>query len=242
MKFIKIKTRKFLPPKDNIFKLLNQHLPKLKEGDILFITSKVLGIHQGRTIKITNPKNKNKIIKKEADASLSKHKLAEHEFILTIKDHTLIPSAGIDESNGNGYYILWPKYTQKLLKEIWQYLRKKYKIKNLGVVTTDSHCVPLRRGTQGISIGFYGFEPTKDYRGKPDIFGKKLKYTQTNIVDPLSAMAVIYMGEGQEKTPLVIARGLDFVKFTTKNLYKDLIIEPNNDIFAPLLKQFGLKN
>jgi dihydrofolate synthase / folylpolyglutamate synthase len=48
-----------------------------------------------------------------------------------MKDNTLIPSAGIDESNANGYYILRPKNIQKMTKEIWQYLKKKCKIKKL---------------------------------------------------------------------------------------------------------------
>ena len=228
-----------MPPKIDIFKVFNQSLPKLKEGDVLFITSKILGLHQGRTIKIQNPNLKFQIIKQEADFALPLHKLAGHEFVLTIKDHTLIPSAGIDESNGNGYYILWPKNTQKLLKDIWKYLINKHKIKNLGVVATDSHAIPLRWGAQGISIGFYGFKPLKDYRGSKDIFGRKLKFTQSNIVDSLSATAVLLMGEGKEKTPMLIARGLNFLKFTNKDLYKTLVINPKDDIYAPLLKPFG---
>ena len=239
MKFIKVKIRALLPPKDDIFKAFYKHLPKLKEGDVLFITSKVLAIHQGRCVRISqNTKHKTQVIKQEADAWLPPHKLAGHEFILSIKDHTLIPSAGIDESNGNGYYILWPKNTQILLKEIWTVLRKKYKVKNLGVVATDSHTTPMRWGTQGISIGFYGFHPLRDYRGKQDIFGRKLKFTQSNIVDALSAAAVLFMGEGNEKTPMLIARGLNFVRFTTKDMYKSFVIHPKDDIYAPLLKPF----
>lgn len=230
-----------MPPKDDIFKLIDRHLPKLREDDVLFITSKILGVHQGRTLKIQETRDKNQVIKQEADFSLPKHKLAGHDFILTIKDNTLIPTAGIDESNGNGYYILWPKNTQKLLKEIWQFLRKKYKIKNLGVVATDSHTIPLRWGTQGISIGFYGFKPLLDYRGKKDIFGRKLKFTQSNIVDSLSATAVLLMGEGSEKTPLLILRGAKFIKFTATDNYKKLVIDPKHDIYAPLLKPFRKK-
>jgi F420-0:gamma-glutamyl ligase len=238
MRFIKVKTRPFLPPQDDLFELMDQHLPKLKEGDILFITSKILGMHQGRTVKIQKPNDKFQIIKQEADFSLPKHKVGGHGFMLTIKDHTLIPSAGIDESNGNGYHILWPQNTQKLLREIWKYLSKKHHIKNLGIVATDSHTIPLRWGTQGISIGFYGFKPLVDYRGQKDIFGRLLKYTQSNVVDSLTATAVLLMGEGKEKTPMLIARGLNFVKFTTKDLYKTLVINPKHDIYAPLLKPF----
>jgi F420-0:gamma-glutamyl ligase len=237
MEFIPIKTTALKPPKSDIFKVVNKNLPRLKNGDVLFITSKILAIHQGRTTKL-GTKDKYKLIKQEADFSLPMHKLAGHKFILTIKDHTLIPNAGIDESNGNGFYVLWPKNTQKLLKEIWQYLRKKNKIKNLGVVATDSHTIPLRWGTLGISTGFYGINPLKDYRGAKDIFGRKLQFTQSNIIDALSAAAVLFIGEGKEKTPMLIARGLNFIKFSNKDLYKKLVINSKDDIYAPLLKQF----
>lgn len=240
MQFIKIKTRSLLPPKDDIFKLFDGYLPKLKNGDILFITSKILGIHQGRSVKVVGA-NKKKLIYSEADSVVVGPTYKKSKFYLTLKDYTLIPSAGIDESNGNGYYILWPKNTQKLLKEIWKYLKQKYWLQNLGVVATDSHTIPLRWGTQGISIGFYGFKPLKDYRGTKDIFNRKLKYTQSNIVDSLTAAAVLFMGEGKEKTPLLIARGLDFIKFTEKDLYKTLVIDPKHDIYAPLLKPFAKK-
>jgi F420-0:gamma-glutamyl ligase len=226
-----------LPPKDSIYKALDEHLPKLKEGDVVFITSKILAIHQGRTIKIGEV-SKKKIIYSEAEKVAEGPTYKGQKFYLTIKDYTLIPSAGIDESNGNGYYILWPKNTQKLLKEIWLYLKKKYKLKNLGVVSTDSHTTPLRWGVTGISTGFFGFKPLKDMRGKKDIFGRKLKATQVNLVDGYSSAAVVLMGEGNEQVPIVILRGAKNLQFTNKDTYKDLVIEPKNDIYRSFFKHF----
>jgi len=244
MQFLPIKTRKFIPPKDDIFGLLDNYLPRLKEGDVVFITSKVLSIHQGRCIKIkpadksARYTQKHQLIKTEADYSLPLNKVNGSDIVLTIKDHTLIPSAGIDESNANGYLILWPKNINRLCKEIAQYLKKKHHIKKLAVVATDSHTTPLRWGVTGISIGFFGLEPTFDYRGKKDIYGRKLKYTKANIVDALSAMAVLLMGEGNEKIPMVILRGAKIVKFTTKDTYRKFVIDPKKDLYYPLLKVF----
>src|SRR3989344_7181655 len=184
MRFIKIKTRAFLPPKDDIYDLLNR-IKKINDGDILVITSKILGIHQGRCIKIEPGVKKLDLIKQEAEYyKLSKVK--QQKFVLTIKNHVLALSAGIDESNANGYYVLLPKDVNKLLKEIWTYLKKRHKIKNFGVIATDSHTFPMRRGSIGIAIGFYGFHPQKDYRKEKDIFGRKFHFTQTDIVDALA--------------------------------------------------------
>jgi dihydrofolate synthase / folylpolyglutamate synthase len=241
MKFLPVKTRKLYPPKDDFFKALNANLPKLKDGDVLLIASKVLAIHQGRCEKNQEPRTKsqkNILIKKEADYSLPSHMVNSSDIILTIKDYTLIPSAGIDESNGNGYFILWPRDVNRLLKKLVMSLKKKHRLKNLAAIAVDSHTTPLRWGTQGISIGFYGLKPVYDYRGKKDIFNRKLKYTQRNLVDTLADLGALMMGEGNEQTPAVILRGAKFVKFTNQDTYKQLVIPPKKDLYYPLLKPF----
>jgi F420-0:gamma-glutamyl ligase len=238
MKFIPIKTRAILPPEDDIYAILDESLPQLREGDVLFITSKVLAIHQGRCVKIRPGGLKERLIKQEADRYAHSHLKSWKNLYLTIKDHTLIANAGIDESNANGYYILWPRRPSALAKEICSYLKRKYKLKKLAVVVTDSHIIPLRHGTLGISIGFYGMEPLYDYRGKPDIFGRLLKHTTKNVVDGLSTMAVLLMGEGDERTPLLVLRGAKFITFTDKDTHRASVVAPDNDLYAPLWRAF----
>jgi dihydrofolate synthase / folylpolyglutamate synthase len=227
-----------LPPRDNIYPVFDASLPKLKEGDVLFVTSKILAIHQGRCVKIGSGTTKERLIKKEAERYAHSHLKTWKNLYLTIKEHTLIANSGIDESNANGYYVLWPRGSTALAKEIRNYLRKKFSIKKLAVVVTDSHIIPMRRGALGISIGFYGMEPLYDYRGKPDIFGRLLKHTTKNIIDALSTMAVLVMGEGNEKTPMVILRGAKFIDFTDKNTYRKSVVPSEDDIYAPLWRAF----
>ena len=149
MRFIKVKTRAFLPPKDDIYDLLSS-VKNLKDGDVVAITSKVLAIHQGRCVKIDSTVNKNKLIKQEAEA-YKFTKVKQQKFVLTIKNHVLGLSAGIDESNANGYYVFLPNDVNKLLKEIWLYLRRRHKLRRLGLIATDSHTFPIRRGTIGLA-------------------------------------------------------------------------------------------
>jgi len=160
---------------------------------------------------------------------------------LTVKDNTLIPSAGIDESNSNNYYVLWPKESHKEAKKICKYLQNKFNLEKLAVIITDSHTVPLRYGTIGISTGFYGLEPFKDYRGQKDIFGREMKMSRSNVVDALSVIGVLNMGEGNEQTPMVIIRNANQVEFTKRDTYKELIIPVKEDIYCPLLKNFYKK-
>lgn len=242
MQVIPIKTKKFLPPKDDLYEELKR-LPKLKEGDVLIITSKVLAIHQGRCVKIKtgSRKEKTELAKKQTKYFLKRpYKKGKYSF-LTIINKALISSAGIDKSNGNGYYILLPNKLKKQTREIWEFLKKRDHIKKLGVIVSDSQCVPMRLGTIGVSIGFFGFEPVIDVRKKPDIFGQPLQITRINLTDALAVIGNSIMGESSEQTPLVIIRGYKNIKYTTKDASQKLLINPKDDMYAPLLKIFKKK-
>lgn len=231
--FSPIKTRIVIPPKDEIWDILDS-LPPLQEKDIVFITSKVLAIHQGRCVPC-NETDKNELIKQEATYYLPYVHPQGFNVNLTITDNILIAAAGIDASNANDHYILWPKDVDVLCFEIREYLCKKNAIHDLGVVSTDSHTTPLRYGVVGITTGLAGIEPVKDFRGKKDLFGREMLLTQVNEVDALSSMAVLLMGETNECTPIVLLRGYDKIAFNEKASMKDFKIPPEIDLYTPLL-------
>ena len=232
MKFLPIKTRKFLPPQDDLYALLDESLPPLKNKDILVITSKIVSIGQGRTVKITAKTDRIALIKSEADAYL-----ADNPSSLAIKDHTLTPYAGIDRSNANGYYVLWPKNPPSAAKAIYKHLRRRHRIKQLGIIIADSFCLPFRWGHLGISIGFFGLNPVYFYTGKKDIFGRKLIRASSNLVDALAGLAVVHMGEGNEQTPLCLVRGFNKLKFSAKDQTQNFYISPADDLYTPLLSR-----
>jgi len=240
-----IKTRKFLPPQDRLEDLL-EVLPSLKENSIVAITSKVVSITEGRCIKLSEYPEKDILVAKEADIYLSRDLVPNKWVMHTIKNNLLIPSSGIDESNGDGYYILWPKDSKKSAKKIWEYLTQKHNIKNLGVIITDSHSIPLRRGLVGISLGHFGFGPLRDYRQDEDLFGRNLIFSMTNIADSLASAAVFVMGEGKEQTPIALIEDLNGVEFINGNKTltgadSDFEIEINKDLYAPFLKSVPWK-
>lgn len=240
-----IKTRPFIPPKDDLFSLIKEGFSglNLKEKSIIVVTSKIVSIWQGRCVKIESFKNKGDLIKKEADLYLERDRVPKGYVMLTIKNGILIPTAGIDESNANGYFILWPRNPFQAAKKIYNFIKKSYHLKNLGVIISDSHCVPQRIGIMGISIAYYGFYPLRDYRGTKDIFGRTMKISLSNIADSLAAAAVIVMGEGNEQTPIAIIEDVNSLKFKQFNPAQanPLEIDRNEDIYAPLLKAIKWK-
>jgi F420-0:gamma-glutamyl ligase len=147
--------------------------------------------------------------------------------------------AGIDESNGDGYYILWPKDSQQSANAIREYLVQKFGVRDVGVVITDSTSQPLRRGTCGIALAHSGFAALRDYMDQPDIFGRRMHVTHANITGGVAAAAVLAMGEGNEQTPLALLRDLPVVEFQARNPTADELamttLSLEDDLFAPFL-------
>lgn len=241
-----IRTRKFLPPKDDLWEFLSENIKTLKEDSVVAVTSKVVSIGEGRCIPLEKYKTKDELAIKEADKYLPRD-LAPHGLVMhTIKNNMMIASAGIDESNALDHYILWPKDPYLSAEKIWKFLKNKFKLKNLGVIITDSRLVPLRRGVVGIAISFFGFKPLKDYRGKRDIFGREFKMETSNLPDSLATAAILEMGEGNEQSPIAIITELPYLEFTN-HLPSDLpsdysfTIPEKEDIFYPLLSSVKWK-
>ncbi len=239
MKIQAIKTRKFIPPKDDLSALISDHLVSLSEGAILIVTSKIVAIAEGACVPIESIE-KDELIKREADKYLERSASPQALVMHTIKDNMLIASAGIDESNGNNFYVLWPEDSFVSAKKIWLFLRQKYGIKNVGVVITDSRLTPLRQGVVGYAIGYFGFDPIRDYRGKADIFGRAMKMETSNIPDSLASAAVLVMGEGDECQPLAVISEIENIKFWEdadeyQKHQNDLNIEFEKDMFHPFL-------
>lgn len=231
-----IKTRIVRPPKDEIWDIIDQL--EVKDGDIVFITSKIIAIHQGRTIKKTEI-SKEELIQKEADRILSYpyHSTAgDYDIHLTVAHGVLIPAAGIDESNAEGHFVMWPEDIDKFCQEVRKRLMKKFKLKKLGIVATDSHTTPLRWGVTGITIGLAGIEPLRDIRGEKDLFDHELHLTQVDLIDPLTTLAVKAMGESSEGTPIVIMRGDMDIPFSDDGSMRNFKIKPEEDLYWPLLE------
>jgi putative folate metabolism gamma-glutamate ligase len=234
MQITAYKTKKIIPS-DKLFAILDRYLPELKEKDIVVITSKIISITQGRIIKNDGKITKLDLVKKEADLIMPE-RYVRFGVHLTIKDNILIGSSGIDESNGDGYFILWPKDIKKTTEDIWVYLRKKHQLKRLGIIITDSHSSPFRRGTRGFGMSWCGFKPLRSYVGKPDIFGRLLKFEQLSIVDSVAASAVLVMGEGNEQTPIAVINGTSAVEFVNrvpnKRELNETTITLNSDVYS----------
>lgn len=224
------------PPQDDLFSLLAESVSGMQDGDILLVTSKIVSIHQGRCVPIGEV-SKRELVEQEADYLLEGHSRYQMS-PLAIKHHALFYAAGIDESNADGHSILLPDKPFDEAERIWQYLTGVHKLKNVGVIITDSHSQPMRSGAIGVSIGWWGFHPIESHKGKQDLFGRSIVYASTNIVDCIAAGSGAVSGETDECTPLIIVRGVPKLEFTKNDTRHEVFRAPKEDIFYPLLKPF----
>ncbi|HRY82949.1 MAG TPA: coenzyme F420-0:L-glutamate ligase [Candidatus Moranbacteria bacterium] len=243
MKITPIRTHKITTADKNILKIVDQYIPKLKENSILAITSKIVSICEGSVVKIGKMK-KEDLIRKEADFFLPLN-FKSRKIYLTIKNNIIIFSSGIDRSNGNGYFILWPKNPQNCANKIRKYLAKKFSLKNFGVIITDSKSTILRRGTSGVAISHSGFLALNDYIGKKDVFGRGLGGTRVDVVDSLAIASVSVMGEGAEQTPMALISNVPLIKFNKSNPSKkelsELKVKMEDDYHKLLLESVKWK-
>jgi len=237
-----VKTQKVLAGQSGLLKLLDKYLDEFKDGSVLAITSKVVALCENRVVP-AGQADKKALVIQEADYYLPEN-LSKYGFSFTILHNTLVPAAGIDLSNGAGNYVLWPADPQKSANEVREYLAKRFGLKNVGVIITDSTARPLHYGTEGIGIRYSGFLPSNNYVGQPDLFGRKLEVSVSNVFDALAAAAVVVMGEGSEQTPLAVIEDVPFVQFQDRNptreeLDKFFIDHMKDDLFEPFLRQMG---
>lgn len=234
MHFIPIKTRILQPPKDDLWAVLDESLLEVQEKDVILISSKVVAIGEGRCVA-------------EADFDKKRHVQQSAEVViprpywgtdLTITNHVFVSSAGVDRSNSNGYYTLLPADPFVSAERIHRYLIDRFKLKEVGVIITDSRSEPCRYGAIGVGIGFWGIAPLDNHIGKEDLFGRKIRVERSNVIDGLSAGANVLMGETAEQTPVVIARAVANLEFREGNLRDELFCPFAEDTFRILYERF----
>lgn len=237
MKISAIKTRIVEASSCTITELLSESISYLPSNSIVAITSKIVSLCEGNVVPVKNG-NKDDIIEDEADYFLSKTE-SKYNIYLTIKRALLVPSSGVDESNSNGYYIKWPKDPQNSVNLYWHFLRERFKVKDIGVIITDSVSSPLRWGVTGKCIAYCGFKGLNNKKGEPDLFGRELRMTQINVADALAAAAVLCMGESNEQTPIAILEEAPFVNFEqhppTHEEINSMHIDIEDDLYGQLL-------
>ena len=198
----------------------------LVDGDVLILAQKIISKAEGRMVDLNDvnvsaeAEELSQVTNK--DPRLVELILQESSQVLRSRPGLLIvehklgficANAGIDRSNvakmESEKVLLLPENPEKSANQLRHYFKEQRNVP-LGVLIIDSHGRAWRKGTVGISMGFSGLPGLVDKRGETDIFGYELKSTVIAAVDELAAGAALIMGQTDERTPVVHARGFPY--------------------------------
>ena len=155
------------------------------------------------------------------------------DFIISETKHGFVcANAGIDESNvEDGLATPIPEDPDKsasIIREKIENLTEKEVV----VIISDTQGRAFREGAIGTAIGISGMSALWDRKGEKDLYGRELQTTSIAVADELASAASILMGQANEGIPVVIIRGVNYVK-DLKNDYstaKDLIRPKRYDV------------
>lgn len=225
---------------DDLFAVL-EAIPQLQERSVVAITSKVVALCEENVVERREGTREEKqhVVRQAADRYIEPTE-SEYGVIVTVKDQVLAVNAGVDESNADGKYVLLPEDSYASAEKIWRFLKEKHQIEELGVIITDSRTFPLKWGVMGTYLAHCGFKVLDSKIGELDLFGHEMQMTQVNVAEGLAVAAVLNMGESNESQPIAVVTEVEqLVQFQAQppsaQELKDLLIDMNDDVFAPFL-------
>jgi len=256
MKVTALKTSHIIMKNEILFDVLCETFKfnkiELKERSVLVIAETLVGTTENRIIEIESVKNVSERAKELAleyspmDPKFAQLVLEEADEIVggipgmlfTEKNGILIANGGIDQSNSGieGNISLWPEDPFGSARDLVQKIKLKFKIKDFGIIISDSRVQPIRKGVVGVAIGVDGFYPIDDCVGRKDLFGHEIKWTTRALADQLSDAAHAVMGECDEQTPFVLIENCP-VDFTDEPIAHDSMLMPKSeDLFFRIWK------
>jgi len=234
---------------DMIVRAAERENISIENGDIIVVSQKIVSKAEREAIKLSEVKiscrarklasithKEPRLVELILRASRRIIKADRRVLIVETKHGQVCLSAGIDKSNVEGAdsYLLLPENPDisagKLKRGI-----EKLTGERIAVVVSDTYSRPFRRGQVDFAIGFSGIAPIIDYRGKPDLFGYRLRFKYVAVVDELASAAELVKGQGAEKAPVVIIKGLRGIDLVEGYSSRDLKISRREDVFRGAL-------
>ena len=217
-----------------------------EDGDVLVVAQKIVSKSEGRIVDVSVvvPSEQATALAAEVEKDprlveviLSEsRRIVRHRPNLMIAEHRLgyvMANAGIDHSNvapddGTERVLLLPLDPDASAEALRGELARRSG-KRIAVIVSDSFGRPFRRGTVGIALGAAGLPAVIDWRGHPDLFGRKLEVTETGFADEIAAAASLVQGQADEATPMVLVRGLAWTAPDAPGAA--LVRPPEHDLF-----------
>lgn len=223
-----------IAPGDDLAALLGDALdaqgaaggPRLAEGDILVVTSKVLSKAENRVRRAAD---------REAAIDEETVRVVARRAGLRIVENRLglvMAAAGVDASNtARGTVLLLPEDPDASARALSDALAERFGVR-VGVIVSDTFGRVWRSGLVDQAIGAAYLTPVQDLRGAEDAHGNPLAVTVTAVADELAAAGELVKGK-LGGVPVALVRGLGALVSAEPGPGARALLRPSEeDLFA----------
>jgi coenzyme F420-0:L-glutamate ligase / coenzyme F420-1:gamma-L-glutamate ligase len=192
----------------------------IRDGDILVLAESMVATAEGRIISLDSITPSSRACELAAKYRMDPREteivLQESDeiiggipgFLLCMKGGTLLPNAGVDNSNApQGCLVPLPAdpnaSAQRIRTEIGERCRA-----DVGVIIADSRVHPMRSGCCGIAVGCAWIPAVLDAYRKLNSSDNNRFSKELAVADCIASAAELVMGESDEGIPFTLVRGL----------------------------------
>jgi coenzyme F420-0:L-glutamate ligase/coenzyme F420-1:gamma-L-glutamate ligase len=182
---------------DDLAAMVHERL-RLRTGDVLAVTSKVVSKAEGRT----RSAGRSEVASQETSRVVARRGAVT---IVRTRHGLVLAAAGVDASNvATGKVVALPVDPDASARALRAALWRRSGA-NVAVVITDTAGRPWRVGQTDIAIGCAGMAPWLDLAGRDDSFGNPLTVTAPAVADEVAAAADLVKGK-LRRLPVAVLR------------------------------------
>lgn len=227
---------------DKMLGALRRQRVRLIAGDILVVTHKIVSKAAGRVVPLEQVKASRRARRWAAqhglraqvvELALSESRRVVRQgrgVLITETRHGFVcANSGVDLSNVDGgrSAALLPLDPDWAAAKLHRAIKRKLGL-FIPIIISDSFGRPWRRGLTEVAIGVAGMRALKDFRGKRDPYGYRLKGTLEAVADELACAAGL-MSEKLLGAPVCVVRGYSYQR--GRGRARDLIRPRSEDLF-----------
>ncbi len=196
---------------------------KLLPGDILVVKHKIVSKAEARMVVLDrvrpSPAARRWATRYKLDPRVVQLAMQQAQRVVRRKRGVIITetpqglvcaNSGVDVSNVDGgrCAVLLPADPDQSARVIHRTIKKKLGV-SVPVLITDSFGRPWREGLCEVAIGVAGMKPFRDFRGRRDPHGYRLRASLEAVADELACMAGLVCGK-LSRSPACIIRGFRY--------------------------------
>jgi len=225
-----------------ILAALRRQRQRLTRGDILVVTHKIVSKAEGQIAPLASVRPRPaarrwarrygldpRVVELALSQSRRTVRMGRGVLITETRHGLVCANSGVDLSNVDGgtSAVLLPRDPDRSANNLHRALRRRLR-EWIPVILIDSFGRPWREGICEVAIGVAGMKVFRDFRGRRDPHGYRLRVTLEAVADELACMAGLACAK-LSRTPACVIRGFAYER--GRERARQLIRPARQDLF-----------